>query len=132
MGTLRFLHLTDLHLGMPDQLHLWPNVEEMFLKDLETLRDRVGPWDVVLFTGDLTQSGSVDEFAAFDKLLHKLWTHFRNLGFAPELLAIPGNHDLVRPDNDADPALINLLHNWNLPAVSKAFWEKGDSPQRHK
>ncbi|MBU3983467.1 MAG: hypothetical protein KJ985_08320 [Proteobacteria bacterium] len=29
----------------------------------------------------------------------------------PELLVIPGNHDLVRPENQSDPALLTLLYN---------------------
>ena len=62
MNTFRWLHLTDLHLGMPGQQSLWPNVEEMFLKDLDYLRTHVGPWDLVLFTGDITQRGTEPEF----------------------------------------------------------------------
>jgi len=82
---------------MPGQQSLWPNVEEMFLKDLDYLRTQVGPWDLVLFTGDITQRGTEPEFDAVDKLLQKLWSLFNNWDFAPKLLAIPGNHDLVRP-----------------------------------
>jgi hypothetical protein len=48
MSTFRFLHLTDLHLGMAGQAPLWPNVEEIFFADLKTLLERVGPWDLVL------------------------------------------------------------------------------------
>lgn len=130
MGTLRFLHLTDLHFGMAGQTHLWPNVEERVVNDLKSLHDRIGPWDLVLFTGDLTQRGSAAEFAGFEKLMLKLWQQFQSWGFAPKLLAIPGNHDLVRPSDEADPALINLLHSWNLPDVANPFWDKADSPQR--
>ena len=130
MTTFRWLHLTDLHLGMPGQQSLWPNVEEMFLKDLDYLRTQVGPWDLVLFTGDITQRGTAPEFDEVNKLLQKLWSRFNDWGFVPKLLAIPGNHDLVRPIDVSDPALVTLLHNWHLPAVQTPFWEKGDSPQR--
>jgi hypothetical protein len=130
MTTFRWLHLTDLHLGMPNQASLWPNVEEIFLNDLDILREKVGPWDMVLFTGDLTQRGTKPEFDEIDKLLQKFWSRFNEWGFAPKLLAIPGNHDLVRPGDKSDPALITLLHNWNLPAVQTPFWDKADSPQR--
>ncbi|MCI0537770.1 MAG: metallophosphoesterase, partial [Verrucomicrobiales bacterium] len=130
MTTFRWLHLTDLHLGMPGQQSLWPNVEEMFLKDLDYLRTQVGPWDLLLFTGDITQRGTKPEFDEVDKLLQKLWSRFNDWGFAPKLLAIPGNHDLLRPIDKSDLALVALLHNWHLPAVQTPFWEKGDSPQR--
>jgi len=130
MTTFRWLHLTDLHLGMRGQESLWPNVEEIFFNDLKLLFDRDGAWDMVLFTGDLTQRGTKAEFDELDKLLQKLWSRFKEWGFRPKLLAIPGNHDLVRPTNESDPALLTLLHNWTLPAVQKPFWEKADSPQR--
>jgi len=130
MTTFRWLHLTDLHLGMQGQSPLWPNVEEMFVKDLKLLYDRVGAWDMVLFTGDLTQRGSQAEFDEVEKFLQKLWAHFKQWGFTPTLLAIPGNHDLVRPADETDPALISLLHTWHLPAVRIPFWDKADCPQR--
>ncbi len=130
MGTFRFLHLTDLHLGMAGQAPLWPNVEEIFFADLKTLLEQVGPWDLVLFTGDLTQRGTQAEFDAVDKLLQKFWARFEEWGFTPELLAIPGNHDLVRSEDEADPALINLLHSWHVPEVQASVLDKADSPQR--
>ncbi|MDO8946635.1 MAG: metallophosphoesterase [Desulfocapsaceae bacterium] len=129
MTTFRWLHLTDLHLGMPGQASLWPNMEEIFLNDLKFLQEQIGPWDMVLFTGDLTQRGTKPEFDEVDKLLQKFWSRFKEWRLTPELLAIPGNHDLVRPD-EFDPSLINLLHNWGSQAVQTPFWEKADSPQR--
>jgi len=115
---------------MRGQESLWSNVEEIFFNDLKLLFDRDGAWDMVLFTGDLTQRGTKAEFDEVDKLLQKLWSRFKEWGFTPKLLAIPGNHDLVRPADESDASLINLLNNWHLPAVQKPFWEKTDSPQR--
>ena len=60
-----WLHLTDLHVaGAGGFRTLWPNVEEQLLDDLAKLHARSGPWDLVLFSGDLTQRGSAAEFAA--------------------------------------------------------------------
>lgn len=130
MTTFRWLHLTDLHLGMPGQASLWLNMEEIFLEDLKVLQEQVGPWDMVLFTGDLTQGGTKSEFDKVDTLLQRFWSRFNEWGFTPELLAIPGNHDLVRPADQSDPALITLLHTWDLPTVQTPFWNKADSQQR--
>ena len=130
MTTFRWLHLTDLHFGMPGQAPLWPNVEELFFDDLDYLRQQVGPWDMVLFTGDLTQRGTKPEFDELDKLLQRLWSRFAEWGFTPRLLAIPGNHDLVRPTDQSDPALITLLHAWNQPTVQTPFWDNANTPQR--
>jgi tetratricopeptide (TPR) repeat protein len=130
MTTFRWLHLTDLHVGMPGQASLWPNMEEIFLKDLAYLREQVGPWDLVLFTGDLTQCGAKSEFDELDRLLQRFWDRFKEWGFTPEFFAVPGNHDLVRPANTSDPALITLLHNWSLSDVQNPFWDDAASPQR--
>jgi hypothetical protein len=115
---------------MPGQAHLWPNVEEIFFDDLNFLRKQVGTWDLVLFTGDLTQRGTNSEFDEVDKLLQKIWSRFNEWGFTPALLAIPGNHDLIRPEDQSDATLLTLLHNWDLPVVHNTFWNKADSPQR--
>src|SRR5215207_372548 len=93
-----FLHLTDLHQGMASQSWLWPNVEEEFFRDLEKIHEAAGPWDLLLFTGDLTQRGSRAEFEELNKTLGRLYDELARLGSTPILLAVPGNHDLVRPD----------------------------------
>ncbi|NEO60276.1 MAG: metallophosphoesterase, partial [Moorea sp. SIO4G2] len=128
--SLRWLHLTDLHLGMKGLEDLWPNIEEIFFEDLKYLCEKVGPLDLVMFTGDITQGGSKPEFQEVDKLLTNFWEKFRDLGFQPKFLAVPGNHDLVRPDNKFDTALIGLEDYWDNPKIEKPFWDNIESPQR--
>ena len=103
-NSFSWLHLTDFHQGMRDQDWLWPGVKEIFFEDLKRLHDKSGSWDLVLFTGDLTQRGSAEEFEKLDRLLVQLWDYFAQLGSSPKLLAVPGNHDLVRP-NAKEPAV---------------------------
>lgn len=126
----RWLHLTDLHLGMDGLENLWQNVEKIFFDDLEYLCEKVGPWDLVMFTGDITQRGIESEFQQVDKLLDKFWDNFDQMGFKPKFLAVPGNHDLVRPDDEFDTALIGLEDMWSSPKIQKPFWDKIESPQR--
>jgi hypothetical protein len=131
-GTTSFswLHLTDFHCGMRRQHWLWPGVREIFFDDLKRLHEKCGPWDLVLFTGDLSQKGSAEEFEKVNTILEQLWEHFNQLGSSPELLVVPGNHDLVRP-NRKDPS-VRLLQQWeNQPDIREEFWENTDSPYRH-
>jgi HEAT repeat protein len=130
MVSIRWLHLTDLHMGMTGLKDYWPAVEEVFFEDLEYLREKVGMWDLVLFTGDLTQRGTPDEFEQINQLLERLNKKFNELEGALTFLSVPGNHDLVRPNNQEDPSLINLLYLWHNPAVHTPFWENPKSPQR--
>ena len=42
-STIRWLHLTDLHVGMDDQDWLWPNMATKFRDDLKKIYDAAGP-----------------------------------------------------------------------------------------
>lgn len=129
MRTIRWLHFTDFHQGMRAQSRLWPGVRDFLFEDIKRMHDRSGPWDIVLFTGDLTQRGSADEFARFNDTLAPLWHLFEHLGSSPVLLAVPGNHDLVRPDSSLPEAL--LLNQWSaFEQVRRDFWENPDSRYR--
>ena len=124
-----WLHLTDFHCGMKNQHWLWPNVREIFFDDLERLHEKCGPWDLVLFTGDLTQKGSAKEFQKVDEIFEQLWEHLRKLGSFPKILAVPGNHDLVRPRKITPP--VKLLQQWlEKPDVEEEFWKEESSPYR--
>ena len=132
MVCFNWLHLTDLHWGMKGQDDYWPQAEQKFFDDLAYLikKLKVGPLDLVLFTGDLTQSGDEKQFQELDKLLKRFWDKLSAMGSKPRLLAVPGNHDLVRPDNPTDPTLITLMHLWEKSEVQGPFWDNPMSDQR--
>lgn len=111
-ASIGWLHLSDLHQGMDGQSILWPRVRKAFFDDLDWLHKKSGPWDMVLFTGDLTQRGSATEFDELTKTLDKLWDHIARLqpGIEPALLAVPGNHDLERP---AKSPAVKVLAHWH-------------------
>ncbi|MFO1433980.1 MAG: PfkB family carbohydrate kinase [Candidatus Competibacteraceae bacterium] len=102
MSSLKWLHLTDLHCSMSDQDWLWPIIEEKFFQDLTKIHKKCGPWDLILFTGDLVYSGKEEEFTKLNEILDRLYKHLEELGSKqPILLPIPGNHDLLRPEGPA-------------------------------
>src|SRR5689334_13349407 len=123
-----WLHVTDLHQGQRGQDLLFHRVQTSLYADLRERHDETGPWDLVLFTGDLTQRGSREEFEALNDTLCELWGQFESWGSQPILLAVPGNHDLVRPDV-ADPRLQELAR-WPDKAMVERFWRDPESPQR--
>jgi len=124
--TIRWLHLTDLHVGMDDQDWLWPRMQSKFREDLTTIHPTAGPWDLVLFTGDLVQKGT--EYAQLEEIFGEIWRWFEELqpGRPPQLLAVPGNHDLQW--RDATKAAVDVLENWSdRPDVRDRFWKpEGD------
>jgi predicted MPP superfamily phosphohydrolase len=118
----RWLHLSDLHVGMTDHGWLWPGMKHVILEDLERLHSRLGPWDLVIFSGDLTQQGLKAEFTKLDAILSEIWRLFHRLGFNPALLTIPGNHDLQWPTRGR-PELVALRRWWDEPDVREGFFD---------
>lgn len=106
-----WLHLTDLHQGMSGTSWLWPNLKDKMFADLERLVEHAGRWDLVFFTGDLTQRGTPEEFDQLDRTFEQLWECFDRLGAQPQLVAVPGNHDLTRPAR-FDPIVL-ALEQWH-------------------
>ncbi|MEO5359273.1 MAG: metallophosphoesterase [Nitrospirota bacterium] len=92
-----WLHLSDLHWGGKNSVTLWPQVEEEFYKDLEKVHKMVDQFDVVIFSGDLTNRGTKEEFKALIIHLQELFKRLKELGSENvKFLCVPGNHDLVR------------------------------------
>jgi predicted MPP superfamily phosphohydrolase len=98
---------------------------------------QLGPPDFVFITGDLTYSGSREQFLMVDSLLHDLdrWiAESAGLNSKPLIVAVPGNHDLVRPGGmlrvqcrildlyttDPDDRDLRELENvlWNTPETT--------------
>lgn len=122
MAAIRWLHLTDFHVGSASPTS-WPSLRAKLEDDLtKTLGYTEGPLDLVLFTGDLVQRGAHEEYEKLDEILEHLWETFGRLGSNPVLFAVPGNHDLVRPAEHL-PAVRALLRWKDEPELSEIFWD---------
>lgn len=132
MDEVRFswLHLTDMHFGLSGLAPRWPNIRERFFEDLDAAFQASGPWDAVIFTGDLVQSGDaaqyerlnsdvlaplfkrIDELnAVYIETLKKKKTDREPQVKLPVLLTVPGNHDLVRPSQSPPSPALRLMLN---------------------
>ena len=85
----RWLHLSDLHAGMSDLDWMWPSFKTLFLEDLKRVFDKSGPWDVVVFSGDLAQRGAKADYGKVTEALLDVWRVQEELGFKPALVAVP-------------------------------------------
>ncbi len=124
-----WLHVSDLHFGQANQTALWPNLRRAFFEDLKYLHDRTGPWHAVLFSGDLVYSGQREEFVRLEEeVLPRIWEEIKQFQTtAPTLLAVPGNHDVLRPPGaKKSSSLRQLLRIGGLAEVADEFWS-GDN-----
>lgn len=131
MGSLGWLSIADLHVGTSDASTSWPHLEDELRRDLERVHRHAGPFDFVLCAGDLVQNGTREELDRVGARLDALFAHLGELGSRPALLVVPGNHDLVRPD-ERDPVVRPLLH-WSHDPELRAnhFWhETSGKPYR--
>ncbi|OYU55519.1 MAG: hypothetical protein CFE25_11400 [Chitinophagaceae bacterium BSSC1] len=127
---INWLHFTDLHYGQDSQNILWPKIKKELFKDLEFIKSEIGKIDIVFFSGDLTQSGKKEEFDELTALLKELWSHFATLGSEPYLVAIPGNHDLTRPDRTKAAAKV-LISYQSDEEFKTLFWDTIDKKSEY-
>ncbi len=128
-GSFGWLWLTDLHWGQHSQGWLWPVWGAEFFRDVARLYALSGPWQAVLFTGDLVFSGKRSEFDGLTPLLRRLVDWLSERQAEPFLLSIPGNHDLQRPEaTKAESAA--LRHYWKDPITQRALWNEPESDIR--
>jgi predicted MPP superfamily phosphohydrolase len=127
--SFRWLHLSDLHFGMKGQAPLWSNFKHHLYDDLPLLFEQSGPWDLVIFSGDVVQKGAAAEFSGATEALAELYSKLSSLQCVPKFIAVPGNHDLVRPADNSMPTM--LLRDWqNKPTVRGQFLDDSSSPYR--
>ncbi|WP_180287567.1 metallophosphoesterase [Puniceibacterium antarcticum] len=119
----RWLHLSDLHIGASNLDELWPRVNEVFLKDLTSLLNRSGPVDLIVFSGDMVNKGLVAEFRNFDQVITKILDHIEQTQNRPQIITIPGNHDLERPKVTV-PEAIAFTQYWSHEPFRNAFWKR--------
>ncbi|QNN64234.1 metallophosphoesterase [Sphingomonas rhizophila] len=117
----RWLHFSDLHVGNGALPTLWQRFRTLLHDDLDSLLKRVGPIDVIVFSGDLTQKGTPDEFDRLDEVLESVLSKIGTFQERPRIIAVPGNHDLSRPGS-LSPQAISLKQWWNDAALREGLW----------
>ncbi|RXU69790.1 hypothetical protein CW358_03755 [Pseudomonas protegens] len=132
MSSINFLHISDLHVGLNGASYLWPLIREEFFKDLRQHLRAQGAIDFVIFSGDLTQSGSSQEFQLAVKELERLWNVFRSEDCNPQLFIIPGNHDVARPTDPTANVLTAVGSVRQRPALLPVLMTENEKDIRQE
>lgn len=113
---MRFLQLTDLHVGQGSDAQL--DALTSLVQDVR--REVTGPVDAVFITGDIAQAGTEKEYTRFNELLLSPLRALESLSGAT-VIAVPGNHDLQ--------SRMGLPISWeNLdPHRQEVFFDDSDS-----
>ena len=110
MSSFNILHISDLHWGHPGIAPRWRFFRDLFVDDVRDVQKKTnGKIDLILFSGDLVQKGEQKEYIGLKKEIDGLKSDLK-LDSCP-LIAVPGNHDLVRPNRN-DPHNIELKRRW--------------------
>ena len=126
MHSLSWLHISDLHFGSEGHDWYWPNLKEHFCKDLEKHFRKYGACDLVLFTGDITYSGQASQFASFSSEFASVLDCLSSQERRPILLAVPGNHDMKRPNRMS--AIVRALSRFSEDIqLQREFWTNSNS-----
>lgn len=98
MTDFSLLHLTDIHFGQARMAGRWPTVKAQLLQDISYVVRQVGVVHLIAVTGDIANRAATEEFAAASEVLEELALHLlEETDQLPEVVVVPGNHDLARP-----------------------------------
>ena len=104
---IRWLHISDLHIGNPDSLWLDPTLRDR----LKGLLRTIGSIDFVLITGDVIHQGKYQDRDMVQQA-EKLISEIKE--FCGHIIFCIGNHDYVRDD-----ARFTLLKDWEQKSLDK-------------
>ena len=122
MKNIKFLHLSDLHLGDKYQKGLISQTKKVLFEDIEFILSEIKTLDIVFFTGDFVQKGTKEEFELLEEFLIDLWKLFENHNQNPYIICVPGNHDLERI-NDINNPIQKVMTNWITENIKdEYFW----------
>ena len=128
MKSIGWLQVSDLHATVRRSQWSAQGERDGLRRDIEALD---GTWDFVVATGDLTSYGSPEEFDRVDEILSSLCSWIpSHVGRDVAVLAVPGNHDVLRPADPPAEAMRALRDFHRDPSVQHEFWIDPESPAR--
>lgn len=122
MTCLSILHVSDVHFGCDNELGEQGTITKALIRDahnhagLEEIRKP----DICIFSGDLSQNGTLEQLAAGEQWLEKLVKPW-----GCPLFVVPGNHEVNRPEKDSE-----LMRQMKARLVAASTKESNYNEQR--
>jgi len=98
---LTILHLSDAHIGRPRDKFSSDAVLKPLLEDLAVMKAKLGPPDLIIFSGDLAYGNLAEmplaeQFAEVRKWIEQAYSRLGTTLARAPLVVVPGNHDINR------------------------------------
>jgi hypothetical protein len=126
MSDINILHISDAHFGQKGMAADWPSLRERLFEDLRYLIGRTGALDLIVFTGDIANRASQQEYVLASEFLQDLGElALTEADVVPVFASVPGNHDVQR----AQPGKYlrkALWSDWNRETDTEFFSDPQD------
>lgn len=98
---ISIIHLSDIHLR--DDVRIDWELVQKIAEAASSHKNSNNQCFILAITGDLTYSGSLEEALLFDSFLHELSKNLKEHDVVPEVLFVPGNHDIDHSNTPMSP-----------------------------
>lgn len=116
-----WIHISDVHFGSETHSQNWPTIKTALAEDVQKIVKRIGSLDFILISGDIAYSAKEEQYSTASVFFNELNEMLNSNGSNPYFLMVPGNHDIVRPD-ESDPMHVTLKHHYHEKPINDAFW----------
>lgn len=100
MSVFKWLHLSDFHFGKkPDFTYQQPLLASKIIDHVVKYSEENGQPDAIFITGDIANSGEIDEYSLFNDIVLVPLMGFLGEDFCEKIFLVPGNHDVQRNKN---------------------------------
>lgn len=100
MAGFKWLHLSDFHFGKkPDTTYQQPFIASEMISHVLEYSHAHGKPDAIFITGDITNSGCVEEYTQFNECVFLPLMQIFGDEFSEKIFLVPGNHDVQRNTN---------------------------------
>ena len=114
MGKLRWLHLSDFHMGKDN--YAQKNILKKIHHHMKEQKEKGFLPDMIFITGDIANTGRKDEYSVFvEEFLLPVIDIYDTL---PKVYIVPGNHDI-----DREKCGVAALSLYDVPQKSLTFFD---------
>ena len=125
---MRFIHLSDIHFYPEGDDFISNTIRDELVKKVAALCG-TKPFDLLFITGDFRHAGKQHEKKKINEYAKNSSDYIKEVAYAAgicdlkNVILLPGNHDLTRPDNETKKNIVNI---WKSYSSNKGVFDQID------